>query len=154
MSSNYLEHFATSMIENLQEMAGMEAQAGSPAKQDTAFASQGFAVIIGITGKRPGRIILDTSQQAAQKLSDAINGEVCEEDFVLDTLAELTNIVSGNGITKVNNENQGMGLMLTPPSLFIGEELTIVSPKLNAEVITVSTPAGEVFLSVGFEGGK
>ena len=132
----------------------MEAQAGEPVKQETAFASQGFAVVIGITGKRPGRIILDTSQQAAQKLSDAINGEVCEEDFVLDTLAELTNIVSGNGITKVNNANPGMGLMLTPPSLFIGDELTIVSPKLNAEVVTVVTPAGDVFLSVGFEGGK
>lgn len=154
MSSNYLEHFSASMIQNLQEMAGMEAQASQPIKQETAFASQGFAVIIGITGKRPGRIILDTADQTAQKLSEAINGEVCEEDFVLDTLAELTNIVSGNGITKVNNENPGMGLMLTPPSLFIGDELTIVSPKLNAEVITVSTPIGDVFLSVGFEGVK
>ena len=154
MSSNYLEHFSVSMLANLQEMAGMEAQSNPPTKQDTAFASRGFAVIIGITGKRPGRIILDTSQHTAEKLSEAINGEGCEEEFILDTLAELTNIVSGNGITKVNNANPGMRLMLTPPSLFMGEELTIVSPKLNAEVITVSTPVGDIFLSVGFEGGK
>lgn len=154
MSNNYLEHFATSMVQNLSEMAGMAATPTPPIPQETAFASRGFAVIIGITGKRPGRIILDTSQETAGKISEAINGEVCEEDFVLDTLAELTNIVSGNGITTVNNANPGMGLMLTPPSLFLGDDLTIVSPKLNAEVVTVSTPAGDVFLSVGFEGGK
>lgn len=154
MSNNYLDHFAASMIENLMEMAGMEAQANPPAPQDTAFASQGFAVVIGITGKRPGRIILDTSQATACKLSEAINGEECDEEFVLDTMAELTNIVSGNGITTVNNANPGMGLMLTPPSLFLGNELMIVSPKLNAEVVTIATPVGEVFLSIGFEGGK
>ena len=154
MSENYLEHFAASMVENLTEMAGMEASFNSPTHQETAFASQGFAVIIGITGKRPGRIILDTRQETARKISDAINGEECDEEFVLDTMAELTNIVSGNGITRVNNANPGMGLMLTPPSLFLGKPLTIVSPKLNAEVVTINTSVGEVFLSIGFEGGK
>ena len=154
MSANYLEHFAASMMQNLQEMASMEANASPPAPQETAFASQGFSVIIGITGKRPGRIILDMTQETANKLSEAINCEECEEEFVLDTLAELTNIVSGNGITTVNNANPGMGLMLTPPSIFIGNELTIVSPKLNAEVVMVTTPVGLINLSIGFEGGK
>ena len=154
MSANYLEHFAASMVENLQEMAGMEAQSNPPTAQEVAFASKGFAVIIGITGKRPGRVILDTQEETAKKLSEAINGEVCDEEFVLDTMAELTNIVSGNGITTINNANPGMGLMLTPPSLFIGKDLMLVSPKLNAEVVTVSTPVGDVCLSIGFEGGK
>ena len=154
MSENYLEHFAASMVDNLREIAGMEAHASVPERQETAFASRGFAVIIGITGKRPGRIILDTQQETADKLSEAINGEKCDEEFILDTMAEVTNIVSGNGITKVNNANPGMGLMLTPPSLFIGNPLTIVSPKLNAEVVTVTTPVGDVFLSIGFEGGR
>ena len=60
----------------------------------------------------------------------------------------------GNGITTVNNANSGMGLMLTPPSIFIGNQLTIVSPKLNAEVVAVTTPLGLINLSIGFEGGK
>ena len=154
MSANYLEHFSASMLQNLQEMAGLEAEASQPAAQETAFASQGFSVIIGITGKRPGRIILDTTQETACKLSNTINGEECDEEFVLDTMAELTNIVSGNGITTVNNANSGMGLMLTPPSIFIGSQLTIVSPKLNAEVVAVTTPLGLINLSIGFEGGK
>ena len=154
MSANYLEHFAASMMENLQVMAGLETKTSLPMSQETAFESKGFSVIIGITGNRPGRIILDTSCETAEKLSEAINGEVCDEEFVLDTMAELTNIVSGNGISTVNNANQGMGLMLTPPSIFRGNELTIVSPKLNAEVVTVTTPMGDLYLSIGFEGGK
>jgi len=154
MSANYLEYFAASLVENLQEMAGMEIQSRPPTPQETAFASSGFSVIIGITGKRPGRIILDTCKETACKLSDAINCEECDEEFVLDTMAELTNIVSGHGITAVNNANPGMGLMLTPPSIFLGTKLTIVSPKLNAEVVIVNTPVGDLQLSIGFEGGK
>ena len=79
MSANYLEHFSASMLQNLQEMAGLEAAANQPAGQETAFASQGFSVIIGITGKRPGRIILDTTQETACQLSNTINGEECDE---------------------------------------------------------------------------
>ena len=154
MSANYLEHFAASMVKNLREMADMEARFDPPTRQETAFASQGFAVIIGITGKRPGRIILDTDKDTASKLSEVINGEECDEEFVLDTMAELTNIVSGNGISFVNNANPGMGMMLTPPSLFLGNPLTIVSPKLNADVVTVNTPVGPICLSIGFEGAK
>jgi CheY-specific phosphatase CheX len=97
---------------------------------------------------------LDTTQETACKLSNTINGEECDEEFVLDTMAELTNIVSGNGITTVNNANSGMGLMLTPPSIFIGNELTIVSPKLNAEVVTVTTPLGLINLVSALKEGS
>lgn len=154
MSANYLDVFAASLVENLQAMAGMAAQPGSAAPQEMSFSSKGFAVIIGITGKRPGRVILDTDQDTAKKISEAINGEECDEEFVLDTMAELTNIVSGNGTTQVNNHYPGLGLMLTPPSIFTGSQLTLVSPKLNAEIISVTTPVGVIVLSVGFEGGK
>jgi CheY-specific phosphatase CheX len=129
-------------------------QIGEIQVQEMSFSSQGFAVIIGITGSRSGRVIIDTNMATAKALSDAINCEDTDEEFVLDTMAEVANIVSGNGISLVNNANPGMGLMLTPPSVFLGERLMIVSPKLNTEMMTVHTDFGELLISIGFEGGR
>jgi CheY-specific phosphatase CheX len=153
-NANYLNHFAVAIKNNLESMASTQVQIGEVQVQEMSFSSQGFAVIIGITGSRSGRVIIDTNMATAKALSDAINCEDTDEEFVLDTMAEVTNIVSGNGISLVNNANPGMGLMLTPPSVFLGERLMIVSPKLNAEMMTVNTDFGELLISIGFEGGR
>jgi CheY-specific phosphatase CheX len=151
---NYLNHFAQSLSSNLGSMASTEVRIGEVQTQEMSFSSKGFAVIIGITGGRSGRVIIDTDMATAKALSDAINGEDTEEEFVLDTMAEVTNIVSGNGISLINNANPGMGLMLTPPSVFLGENLMIVSPKMNAEMMSVQTDFGSLLISIGFEGGR
>lgn len=155
MSENYLDSFAKAVRENLLAMADLESEIGHPIPQLDSFASSGIAVIIGITGKRPGRIIFDTSQGTAHKISQLINGEdQINEELMLDTLAEFGNIVSGHATTIINNLNKGYNLMLTPPSIFFGAKLNIISPKLQAEFINVKTPAGDLTVSVGFERGK
>jgi len=151
---NCLKHFAVAIKNNLSSMALTEAQIGEIQVQQMSFSSKGFAVIIGITGGRSGRVIIDTDMATAKALSNSINGEDIDEEFVLDTMAEVANIVSGNGISLVNNANPGMRLMLTPPSIFLGEKLMIVSPKLNAEMMTIHTDFGELLISIGFEGGR
>lgn len=154
MTGNYLDHFSVAIKNNLTDMASTEVRMGEIQVQPMSFSSRGFAVIIGITGSRSGRIIIDTDGATAKTLSDAINQEDTEEEFVLDTMAEVTNIISGNGITLVNNANPGMGLMLTPPSVFLGENLLIVSPRMNAEMMKLQTDYGDLLISIGFEGGR
>lgn len=153
-SNDFVNHFSTALKENLHEMAGLEAELSEPKMQVGSFISNGLAVIIGITGKRTGRIILDTSMDTAQKISELFNEEkISEQQLVLDSMAEFSNIVSGHTTTLINNLNKGFNLMLTPPSLFFGNKLTIVSPKINAYVLNVKTSVGYLVVSVGFEGG-
>ncbi|SDF28098.1 chemotaxis protein CheX [Sporolituus thermophilus] len=136
------------------EMAGLDITAANCLPQNDIFSSAGLAVIIGVTGKAPGRIILDMSEATARKLSAAINGEDdLDDELIMDTVAELGNILSGHIITWLNNRRAGLGLMLTPPGVFVGKDLKIVTPKLEAQIIVVDTPAGHIVLSIGFERG-
>ena len=151
---NYIELWVNALLGNIQAMAEMHGNPSPAVAQSPVFVSQGLAIIIGITGVRSGRIILDTDMETARQLSEVFNGEtgIADEDIV-DSMAEFANIVSGHGITQVNNLHTNLALMLTPPSVFWGDKINITSPKINAEVVTIDTPAGYVKISVGFEGG-
>jgi len=152
---NYIELWVNALLKNIQTMAEMEGNPGQTVAQPTIFVSRGLAVIIGITGARSGRIILDINMETARQLSEVFNGETgLEEDNIIDSMAEFANIVSGHGITQVNNLQTNLALMLTPPSVFRGNKINITSPKINAEVVEIDTPAGSVKISVGFEGGS
>lgn len=154
MDTKDLLEFAKSVKKNLKEMGDIDCQFGSTAAQEEGFTSSGLAVIVGITGKMPGRIIIDASKPAAEKIALLINGdETIEWELVMDTMAELANIISGNAISCINNNKKGLGLSLTPPSVFCGDDMKIISPRLKAQIIPIKSPYGELRVSVGFEEG-
>ncbi|WP_378954483.1 chemotaxis protein CheX [Pelosinus sp. sgz500959] len=151
---NYIELWIHALLKNIQTMAEIEGKPRQTVAQPTVFVSRGLAVIIGITGLRPGRIILDSDMETARQLSEIFNGETyLEEDDIIDSIAEFANIVSGHGITQINNLEKNLALLLTPPSVFLGKKINITSPKINAEVIEIDTSVGSIKISVGFEGG-
>lgn len=151
---NYIDLWTNALLQNIQAMAEIEGKPSQVVVQPPVFLSQGLVVIIGITGSRAGRIILDTSMETARQLSEVFNGETgLTEDDIIDSIAEFANIVSGHGLTQINNLQGNMALTLTPPSVFFGNKIKITSPKINAEVVEIDTPVGSVKISVGFEGG-
>lgn len=151
----YIEQFAVAFKQNLLDMAGVVCKIDEPQAHKTSLSSQGIAVIIGITGKRHGRIIIDTNFEVAKKISELINEETgIDKQLIIDTIAEFANIVCGHTITLINNSNKEMNLMLTPPSVFLGSKVTIVSPKINAQLVAFDTELGNIAGSVGFEGVK
>jgi two-component system chemotaxis response regulator CheY len=153
---SYISHFRSALENTLRELAGLECSCEAPQVQEGILVSGGVAVILGVTGKKAGRVILDTSREAARGLSEAMNGEKydLEDSFVLYSLSEVLNILSGKAITAINNRFRELNLRLGPPSIFVGSPLHINSPKIRAEVIRVTTAAGDIYLNVGFEGGE
>lgn len=133
-------------------MAGLDCEPGGPQPQSSTFKSNDLAVIIGITGTRPGIIIVDTGREPARRLCELINGEEysADDEFVLYTIAEFANVVSGHAISILNDSN-GLHLDLTPPSIFFGDKVVITSPKIKPEVVEIKTPLGVISITVGFE---
>jgi CheY-specific phosphatase CheX len=154
MDLNYIEEFSAAIVGNLQMMAGSDCTVAAPMAHDDAIFSAGISVIVGITGKRPGRIILDTDLETAKKLAVAMNDdEDVDENLLLDSIAEFCNIVSGHTTTRINNNNKGLGLMLTPPGIFMGKDLKVISPRIQSKIITAESSLGVFTVSVGFERG-
>ena len=151
----YLGFFEQSLQENLLHMMGLESAIATSLDEEPKFLSQGVAVIIGLTGKHQGRVILDSSEDTAQQLTRMVLGcdEASEEDM-LNGMAELANIVSGNGVSAVNNAYRELELRLPQLSILSGRKINIVNPKLDAYIVTAQTPHGSIRMSVGFAGGK
>lgn len=138
----------------LKSMADLDSTMSGVVEESGPFFSSGMSVILGVNGKLKGRIVLDVTQLTAKELTKIINGEDdIDQELVLDTMAELGNIVAGHAITKINNACKGLSLMLAPPGVFMGDSLKIITPKLESCVVAVETALGCIKMSIGFERG-
>lgn len=114
--------------------------------------SSGLAVLIGITGRFSGRMTLDLSTTTAQELAGRFLKQApANVDQRNDVVAELANIIAGNASSKLNNKFRGALLRVAPPTIFSGTKFSIVNPNLNVCEWMITTPYGEIQLSVGFK---
>jgi len=152
-----LQHFIKAFQANLVEMVGLESEVSIKANTGMKFICHGLAIIIGITGTRQGRIILDLSSTMSAEVSAKILGvETASEDDILNSIAEFTNIIAGNSVSEINNLFKGteFEIRITPPSVFIGKSLVIINPKMASSTVKAQTEIGELYMNVGFVGGE
>jgi len=116
------------------------------------ISSKGVAVIIGITGEKKGRVLLDMPLDTALKLSARIDPGLNDEDSALFTAAEFCNIAAGGAITEINNKYEKIALRLATPSIFAGTNSKIFSPNLKAVLLSYNTRFGKIDFHIGFEG--
>lgn len=114
--------------------------------------SKGMTIIIGIIGKFAGRMLLDFSQETANKLATAIlRREPKSNDEMLAALSEFTNIISGNACSILNRKNKAFGLRVAPPSILRGDSVLISAPNFKTTTVVAGTEYGKLLLNVGFK---
>jgi two-component system, response regulator PdtaR len=132
------------------EMMGIDFQVAAGQEK---ISEETINVVIGMVGKNKGRIIFKAGEITANKIAGEIVGaESVDSDELCLCMSEFTNIFSGNAVTQINNQFKGMEMRLTPPAIFEGEEVEIVTPNIQATTIFFSSKYGPVSLDVGFEG--
>ncbi|MEG6586239.1 response regulator [Dendrosporobacter sp. 1207_IL3150] len=151
----YLQYFISSLQQNLLQMAGLESDVSTSPDSQPKFTARGIAIILGITGKQTGRIILNATEQTAQKLTQRIlDGAAVDEEDVLNSIAEVANIIGGHSVSVINNIYRGVELRLTPPGIMCGNSIDIINPKLSSFNVIAETEIGTLNLNIGFAGGK
>lgn len=153
VSLEMINPFLKSAVSVLDQMIGEKAQKSEVKMQKTNFVSEGFSVLIGIAEGGKGIFLIDMPIDVAIKISEIVNEEKYDglDDFVFITMSEIANMISGQGISEINNLKKGLNLRLTPPSVFSGEGLEINSPKLDALGIKFKLSFGEISLNIAFE---
>ena len=118
------------------------------------YKSAGLSIIVGIIGKLKGQMILDLSLDTAKKLAGAsLKREPKDQNEIVAMIAEFANIVAGNACSSLNKNTSGLGLMVTPPGIFSGENSEISAPHTENQGFTAKTDYGPVFMNVGFSRG-
>lgn len=111
--------------------------------------SRGICAIVGITGPRSGRVIIDTSHESAANFAHAMLGHPASSEEALAGVAELANVVCGRGISRANRIAKGLDLRITPASLLEGKRL-VISKLPNHQILSVTaeTPLGSFLMSM------
>ncbi|HEX3039702.1 MAG TPA: response regulator [Caproiciproducens sp.] len=118
--------------------------------------SRGISIVIGIIGKYGGRMILDMSYETGKKITDTLfNKDTQSKQEIINTLAEMANIVAGNACSMLNRTNKLLGLRVAPPTVVYGESLNISKSELDCLASTkAESTFGEVYMSIGFKRGE
>lgn len=112
-----------------------------------------IAAIVGVVGLNRGSVHIEMNEELARRLYESSYGEPPENEMDLCfCLAEFTNMVSGKGITALNNIYKSINLRLTPPAIFIGDNLDITTSQVLSASKLYNTNFGAVRVEIGFEG--
>ncbi|MCE5285970.1 MAG: response regulator [Pelosinus sp.] len=155
LQAMYLRYFQQALTENLKNMAHIAAKTISERKEKQKFVAHGAAIMLGITGTYQGRIILDVAQDTLVNLVQAMLGtNNLSENDMLNSIAEFANIIAGYGVSEINNCYKDVELRLTPPSILLGEALSVINQRIKSCTVVVETNAGDIYLNIGFAGGQ
>ncbi len=116
--------------------------------EEEAYRRKGVAGLISLSGDIEGRIILDMEPPTAARVASLYAGtEVPEtDDMVRETVFELANQVVGNAVSALND--QGFHFRVHPPLLVTSTENDKTSEDVEALMICLETPAGNVYMNV------
>jgi DNA-binding NarL/FixJ family response regulator len=114
--------------------------------------SRGISVVMGVIGKYSGRMILDMSVDSAKSVAcSLLSKDDLSEEYVINMMGEMANIIAGNACSMLNKKNEIFGLRVAPPTVLYGESITISKLKLDTVTsVEADTVYGEIYLNVGF----
>jgi len=147
----YLSDMFASVNTDIFNCALTESAHGLPETSDRRF-----VIIVGLAGQYKGRIIMETSSDTSDTILQRMNfgepvSDLQEQNIFL---GELGNMIGGKFITAINNSFRGFELRLTPPIVFSGENLSVITPEIESIVKYFSTDCGVVRIDIGIEGVK
>jgi len=141
MNVDYINPFIEASQSVLMMMTGNKPELGQVYIRKSPFKSDNIAVVVGLTGKIRGQVILSFSQKSALSVASAMMGGMVLtelDEMSKSAISELANMIMGNTATLL--ASRGIGIEITPPSMFMGEKL-LISPA-NMKTICIPLNVG------------
>lgn len=137
MNVEYINPFIEASQSVLLMMTGEKPELGKVHLRKAPFGSENIAVIVGLTGKIRGQVVISFTIDSALAVASAMMGGMIVtelDDISKSAISELANMIMGNTATILASRD--IGIEITPPSLLMGERL-MISP---ANMQTISIP--------------
>ncbi|MBP5706616.1 MAG: chemotaxis protein CheX [Spirochaetales bacterium] len=113
--------------------------------------AMGVTVIVGLAGQISGRVIIDMSRETGLRIASAMNDEEIKEydELAISTITELANMITGKAVTWLTE--LGFQFDITPPALFIGDNIQIANNQIEVLVVPIELPQCKLEISVGIK---
>ena len=151
MRVDYINPFVEAAFSVVEEVLSTKVERGKIYLKGETQAIMGLATIVGLAGGVEGRVILDMDIPTALKIASIMNGEELNEvdDLVKATLTELANVVTGVAVTELHEK--GFRFDLTPPAVITGENMKVHDIGIEALVVPMTLPFGEIEVNVAIK---
>lgn len=126
MNVEYINPFIEASQSVWLMMTGTKPALGKVYLKTVPYQSYEIAVIVGVTGKIRGQVVISMSTNTALRIASKMMGGIALsglDDISKSAIAELGNMIMGNTATIL--ANRGIGIEITPPTLLIGEKMMI-----------------------------
>ena len=151
MRVDYINPFVEAAFSVVEQVLSTKVERGKIYLKGETQAIMGLATIVGLAGGVEGRVILDMDIPTALKIASIMNGEELNEvdDLVKATLTELANVVTGVAVTELHEK--GFRFDLTPPAVITGENMKVHDIGIEALVVPMTLPFGEIEVNVAIK---
>lgn len=155
LDSLYTTVFKEALTDSFNKLFKSVPEFKTEAKNNKAQVSRGISVVIGIIGKYSGRMILDMSNETARNMAGTMmNSAELPDEYIVNIVGEVSNIVAGNASSLMNKTNKLFGLRVAPPTIVYGEAIKISKSDFDTVFsVTAVSSFGEIFMNVGFNRG-
>jgi chemotaxis protein CheX len=142
MNVEYINPFIEASQSVLEMMTGAKPTLGQVYVKKTPYESANIAVIVGLTGKIRGQVVISMTEASALEIASAMMGgmQVTEMDEISKSaISELGNMIMGNTATIL--ASRGISIEITPPSLLVGERMMISPAHMRTVCVPLNTSA-------------
>lgn len=143
MNVEYINPFIEAIKNVFKETADLDTELGKPFLKQSPYTGKTMVIMVGLTGQIRGQAVFSMDLDAACAIASAMmmGAEVNEMDEMSKSaISELTNMILGNTAT-IFYKN-GVAIDITPPTVLMGENLTISTMKTKTLCIPISLSNG------------
>ena len=155
MNIEYINPFIEASQIVLKQIASIDVKLGKVYLKMSPYKSEDVVIMVGLTGSIRGQAIFTMNKKLAMSIASSMMGGMPVTDFdeiSKSAISELANMILGNTATLLYN--RGLTVEITPPSLLMGDNMSISSSKMKTICIPLVLTGGEVIeLDISVEGG-
>ncbi len=144
----FLRPFYQAADNVFENMFQMKVKPGLLQAHEKYVATREANINIGIIGDLSGSVIYSFSKELALNITSTMVGMEFDElnEFVGSAVGEIANIISGNAMTHLTEQNYHCDIV--PPEVFLGTGNSMIITKNNIFTIPIRTELGSFDMNV------
>jgi chemotaxis protein CheX len=149
MKVEFINPFVAAAFLVLENMGNLKVEKGKLGVKASPIAGSEVNAVIGVTGDVKGQVLYSMTEETAKKLASTMmmGMPVTEfDELSKSAISELGNMITGNAASELGNS--GLNCNITPPSLFMGENVMVSIKDTPILVIPLETDFGEFTIYV------
>jgi len=153
INAKYVNPFIQAAMNVIKQVAGIDVRRGHLSYKEKPDPSFGVSIIIGVYGFLTGQVVYSMKQDLAERLVEKMLVGISPGDrkvLFVDTLGELSNMITGNA-TSILSQEKDFTLKITTPAIATGDNLSISLIPKPALVLGLYTQYGPIEINVALE---